>query len=97
LKFWKILSLTTIALPGCQTGGSNTPAGLAGVPPLAVSACSARADDFWSATPGTSVVNSAQMSTGKAVGNWQLQMGTGNRQSTCTVNPIGNVINIGPG
>jgi hypothetical protein len=34
------------------------------------------------------------MSTGKAVGNWQLQIGTGNLQSTCTVNPIGDAIDI---
>ena len=89
------LLLATVALVGCQTGGGA--AGVGGVPPAAVSACSIRADNLWSAAPGTSVVNSAQMSMAAAAGNWQLQMGTGSYISTCTVTPIGQVINISPG
>ncbi len=92
------------ALSGCQAGGGSgaasvsgaRPPVVSGVPPAAVSACLKRADDFWSAAPGTSVVNAAQQADSAVVGNWQLQMGTGNNRSTCTVNPIGQVIDMSP-
>ena len=93
----KMGSLTAIALSGCQASGGNTAAGVAGVPPAAVTACSRQADDYWNAAPGTSFVNGAQMSTAENSANWQLQIGTGNQQTTCTVNPIGNIINFGAG
>ena len=43
------LLLATVVLPGCQASGGA--AGLGDVPQAAVSACSIRADDLWSATP----------------------------------------------
>ena len=90
-----VLLLATVVLPGCQASGGA--AGLGDVPQAAVSACSIRADDLWSATRGTSVVNSAQTSTAAVGGNWQLQMGTGTYTSTCLVSPIGQVISISAG
>jgi hypothetical protein len=90
-----ITVVTATALTGCETSGGV--AGLGDVPQAAVSACSIRADSLWSAAPGTSVVNSAQTSTSANAGNWQLEMGTGSYTSTCTVTPIGQVINIDPG
>lgn len=92
-----IAAVALLGLAGCQTSGANTGTGIGGVPPAAVSACSIRADDFWTAAPGTSVVNAAQPATGTVAGNWQLQMGTGSYRSTCVVTPIGHVISIGPG
>ena len=89
------LLLATVVLPGCQARGGA--AGLGDVPQVAVSACSIRADDLWSAKRGTSVVNSAQTSTAAVGGNWQLQMGTGTHISTCLVSPIGQVISISAG
>jgi hypothetical protein len=96
--------LILAALSGCQAGGSGgatnvsgpPPTTVSGVPPAAVSACLKRADSFWSAAPGTSVVNGAQQADSAVVGNWQLLMGTGNNRSTCTVNPIGQVIDMSP-
>ena len=84
-----------LTLAGCQTGGGA--AGVGDVPQAAVSACAIRADNLWSAAPGTSVVNSVQTSTASVAGNWQLQMGTGSNISTCVVSPIGQVISISPG
>jgi hypothetical protein len=92
-----ITALVAVALAGCQASGGNAVAGLGGVPEMAVTACSSRADEFWNAAPGTSVVNGAQPATGTVAGNWQLQMGTGSYRSTCMVNPIGRVISIVPG
>ena len=89
------LLLTAVVLPGCQARGGA--AGIGDVPQAAVNACSIRADELWSATPGTSVVNSAQTSTAAAGGNWQLQMGTGTYISTCLVSPIGQVISVSAG
>jgi hypothetical protein len=92
-----IAAVIFVALAGCETSGANKAAGIGAVPPAAVNACSVVADNFWSAPPGTSVVNGAQTSTGFVAGNWQLDMGTGTHRSTCTVNPIGRVISIAPG
>ena len=89
------LLLAIVVLPGCQASGGA--AGLGDVPQAAVSACSIRADDLWSAKRGTSVVNSAQTSTAAVGGNWQLQLGTGTHTSTCVVSPIGQVISISAG
>jgi hypothetical protein len=92
-----IAAVALVALSGCETSGSNQAAGVGPVPPAAVSACTASADSFWSAAPGTSVVNGAQTATGTYAGYWQLAMGTGRFRSTCVVNPIGGVISISPG
>jgi hypothetical protein len=92
-----IAGVIFVALAGCETSGANKVAGVGPVPPAAVKACSISADNFWSAPPGTSVVNGAQRSTGVVAGNWRLQMGTGSHRSTCTVNPLGRVISIAPG
>jgi hypothetical protein len=88
-----ITVLATVALVGCKTNGGAA-GGMGDVPPAAVNACIIDADNFWTAAPGTSVVNGA---TNTEQGNWTLQMGTGIHQSTCTVTPIGGVINIDPG
>ena len=90
-----ITAIALLVLAGCETSGGA--AGVGDVPPAAVSACSIRADDFWSAAPGASFVVSAQTATGYVAGNWQLQMGTGSYRSTCMVTPIGQVISISPG
>ena len=91
-----ITVLATVALVGCETSGDATP-GLGDVPAAAVNACITRADEFWSAAPGTSVVSSAEPALTAVAGNWKLQMSTGIQQSTCTVDPIGRVVNVGPG
>src|SRR5262245_4240341 len=93
-----ITAVTLAALCGCETSGSTSAAaGVGPVPQAAVSACSASADNFWSAAPGTSVVNGASTAIGAYAGNWQLTMGTGRFRSTCVVNPIGVVMSISPG
>jgi hypothetical protein len=100
-----ITVLATVALVGCQTGSgaagpghkqpaaSRSAAGVGGVPPAALQACLSAADNFWSAKPGTSVLNSANPTN---QGLWALQMRTGAFQSTCTVTPVGSIINVGP-
>ena len=88
-----ITVLATVALVGCKTSGGA--AGLGDVPPAAVNACSIGADNFWTAASGTSVVAGAVQNM--VQGNWTLQMATGINQSTCTVTPIGGVINMAPG
>jgi hypothetical protein len=92
-----IAGIILVALAGCESSSASKAAGVGPVPPAAVSACSIAADNFWSAAPGTSVVNGAQAATGYVAGNWQLDMGTGNHRSTCLVNPIGRVTSIAPG
>jgi hypothetical protein len=78
-------------VPAAARGGA---VGAGDVPPAAVQACIGGADDFWSAKPGTSVVYGGHPTD---QGFWSLQMATGSLQSTCTVTPIGGIINIGPG
>jgi hypothetical protein len=99
-----ITVLATVALVGCETaGGASGPgreqqagssgaAGAGGVPRAALQACITAADDFWSAKPGTSLLNSANPTD---QGFWALQMRTGALQSTCTVTPVGGIINVG--
>jgi hypothetical protein len=98
-----ITVLATVALVGCETGSgatgprgkqpaaSSSAAGAGDVPPAALQACIRGADDFWSAKPGTSVLNSANPTD---QGFWALQMQTGALQSTCTVTPVGGIINV---
>ena len=100
-----ITVLATVALVGCETSGGaagtgdkppasrGSAAAVGDIPPAAVQACTKGADDFYSAKPGTSVVSGANATD---QGFWALQMATGGLLSTCTVTPIGGIVNIGP-
>ena len=87
--------LATVALVGCETSGANTGAASGDVRQTAMDTCAARADNFWSAAPGTSVVDGE--GEPDQYGNLILQVGTGGYRSTCTVTPSGQVVNIDPG
>jgi hypothetical protein len=85
-----IVSIAAVALVGCETSGAS----VGDIQQTVMNACANRADGFWNAAPGTSVVNEGQPDQ---YGNWILQVGTGGYQSTCTVTPGGKVVNIDPG
>ena len=81
------------ATGGKPPAASSNVAGIGDIPPTGVQACMGRADNLWNAKPGKSVAIGGNPTD---QGFWALQMTTGNLQSTCTVTPLGNVINIGP-
>lgn len=81
------------AAGGEPPAASSSVAGIGDIPPTGVQACMRGADNFWNVKPGTSVVSGGNPTD---QGFWALQMATGKLQSTCTVTPLGNVINIGP-
>jgi hypothetical protein len=85
-----IVLTAAVALVGCETNG----AAVGDIRQTAMNACANRADGFWNAAPGTSVVNEGEPDE---YGNWILQVGTGGYQSTCTVTPGGQVVKIDPG
>ena len=78
---------------GKPPAARTSAAGVGDIPPAAVQACNRAADNFWSAKPGTSVIYGGNPTY---QGFYALQMATGALQSTCTVTPIGGIINIGP-
>jgi hypothetical protein len=94
-SIWTLTVLATVALVGCETSGANTGAASGDVRQTAMNACANRADDLWSAAPGTSVVNGE--GEPDQYGNLILQVSTGSYRSTCTVTPSGQVVNIDPG
>lgn len=92
-----IAASAVVFLAGCETSGGNTSATIAGIPVEAIKACSAAADNFWQAAPGSSTMKGAQTSASAMPEALQLQMLTGGNQATCTVTPIGQVSNVSPG
>ena len=70
-----ITAIEVLVLAGCETSGGA--AGVGDVPPAAVSACSIRADDFWSAAPG---LLRRQRPDGNRLCRWELAIADGHWQ-----------------